>query len=94
LSGVLNDCEYISLLELSNNELTSLRDFFVRNNQLTRFFLDNNRLGHIQQADLTNLSNSEELSLSHNNIELIDEKAFDHLVSLQKLNLERNNLKW
>jgi Leucine-rich repeat (LRR) protein len=85
-------CRILSVLDLSRNKLTSL--IFLRqvSNTLLNLNLDSNMIEHLLPYDFAHLSYLVELSLANNKIQVIDQRAFDGLKSLNKLNLQYNNI--
>ena len=90
--NIFQNCVSLTLLDLSYNKLKTLNNLFVQDTLLEYLVLDNNYIQKIEISDLSNMPHLIELSISNNLVKFIDEKAFENLKSLKKLNLYKNDI--
>ena len=91
---VFDDCQSLTMLDLSSNRIRSLKDVFNKELIYLRVLkLESNLLREIGDADLKHLIGLQLLSLANNKIEHIADRAFDSLLHLNNLDLSRNRLR-
>ena len=92
LNGIFDECIRLEYLDLSANNLYSLKNMFNSSLNLLKLILDKNKLTEIGENDFSSLKSLVLLSISNNNIYQIHENAFNSLVNLKRLDLSKNNL--
>ena len=79
-----------ALLDYSNSNLAHVPQ--APNDAVEIFKLDNNRITHLDNRSFTNYSDLLELYISFNHLQTIDDGTFDMLYSLQKINIQNNDI--
>ncbi|XP_037295019.1 chaoptin [Manduca sexta] len=82
----------LSVLDLSNNNISELNFDSSDIKKLTLFYAGYNKITKIYKSVFSHLSSLIELDLSHNIIKVIDLNTFDSLGQLKKLLLNDNDL--
>ncbi|XP_044738944.1 toll-like receptor 6 [Chrysoperla carnea] len=94
--GIFEHLEYLEVLELSHNELTSQwinRDTFSGLIRLIILNLSHNKIQRIDNGVFNDLYSLQILNLEYNQIEVIAENSFSTLKNLHALILTSNNIK-
>ncbi|XP_045462843.1 toll-like receptor 13 [Harmonia axyridis] len=82
----------IECLDLSDNEITSIKKAFKPFTNLNYLNLANNSISSIADNDFQNLRELEDLNLSNNSILYMSNAAFRDLISLREINLSHNKI--
>ncbi|KAM3936118.1 toll-like receptor 8 [Leptodactylus fuscus] len=84
----------LRILDISFNNLKQLSDIFVSNlpRNITKLYLNNNKLKLWDWKKLKHFKNLKFLDLSHNKLEEIKSNLFKYTSSLQKLLLRKNRI--
>jgi Leucine-rich repeat (LRR) protein len=84
--------ESLEILKLNGNKLKTIQTFNSLMNVI-ELRLSNNRITHIEENSLKELSQLEKLDLSNNQITFIHENTFENLKDLMELLIDNNQIK-
>ncbi|CAH0599912.1 unnamed protein product [Chrysodeixis includens] len=92
-TGAFQNCNNLTLLELSHNQLVNIsRRAFDENSYAYQLKLDHNLFTDFSQIPIQNMSGIQILNVSHNRIESIPKLAFPKLYELHTVDLSHNNI--